>query len=262
MVARRAALWPLKLCRAVLEGMRNQLTKDRRLESGLVGIQQIIDEDVDLEVLKASDHRRDNPRRYFDDITGQELDPLLVEAARRRELEYFESKEVWEITSMKHAIQQGGRKPISVRWVDVNKGDDDAPNIRSRLVAREIRAPGTVSIFAPTPPLEALRTILRLATTRLPGESWKHWGSKHDDRMQIRLIDISRAYFNAKVDPRAQRLFNFRLNTPSLVGRNVDVFSATCMGLRGRQTAGRANTVERCCKWALGREQRALVFPP
>ena len=31
-----------------------------------------------------------------------------------------------------------GKPPISVKWVDVNKGDDLNPNYRSRLVAREI----------------------------------------------------------------------------------------------------------------------------
>ena len=29
--------------------------------------------------------------------------------------------------------------PITVKWVDTNKGDDKRPNCRSRLVAREIK---------------------------------------------------------------------------------------------------------------------------
>ena len=90
---------------------------------------------------------------------------------------------------------------ISVRWVDVNKGDDGCPTIRSRLVAREIRNAGSESVFAPTPPLEALRTILSLATTRLPGDEHNVWDGDHRDRMQISLVDISRAYFNARTDP-------------------------------------------------------------
>ena len=79
------------------------------------------------------------------------------------------------------------------------QGDDRSPNIRSRLVAREIRHPGCESVFAPTPPLESLRTVLSLACTRLPGEDWKVW--KGDNRMQVLLLDISRAYFNAHTDP-------------------------------------------------------------
>ena len=77
-------------------------------------------------------------------------------------------------------------------------GDDQSPNVRSRLVAREIRPPGCESVFAPTPPLEALRTVLSLACTKLTGEHWKQWGPNDENRMQISLIDISRAYFNAK----------------------------------------------------------------
>ena len=87
------------------------------------------------------------------------------------------------------ALKVKGKKPIRVRWVDVNKGDDDHPKIRSRLVAREIRAPGTESVFAPTPPLEALRTIISMATTKLPGDSWKNWDPESKDRVQISLVD-------------------------------------------------------------------------
>ena len=32
-----------------------------------------------------------------------------------------------------------GKALITVQWVDVNKGDNANPNIRSRLVARQIR---------------------------------------------------------------------------------------------------------------------------
>ena len=58
-----------------------------------------------------------------------------------------------------------------MRWVDVNKGDDITPNYRSRLVAREIRRHGEEPIFAPTPPLESLRTVLSFAATDLGGHS-------------------------------------------------------------------------------------------
>ena len=64
-----------------------------------------------------------------------------------------------------------GKAPISVRWVDVNKGDDIRPNYRSRLVARQLKARDRSGqcYFAPTPPLEALRTVLSLSVTQLPG---------------------------------------------------------------------------------------------
>ena len=52
-----------------------------------------------------------------------------------------------------------------MKWVDVNKGDDVEPNYCNRLVARGIRRKWEDSIFAPTPPLEALRALLSAATT-------------------------------------------------------------------------------------------------
>ena len=87
---------------------------------------------------------------YRDDLTGQVLDPDLVRKARAKELEYFEAKVVWEKRKMGEARRVTGKPPITVRWVDVNKGDNVNPNIRSRLVARQIRQAGEDAIFAPT----------------------------------------------------------------------------------------------------------------
>ena len=73
------------------------------------------------------------------------------------------------------------------------------PRYRSRLVARQLKArdnSGT-SYFAPTPPLEALRTILSLATTTTAGRR-PCLDPQSERRTQILLLDISRAYFNAR----------------------------------------------------------------
>ena len=63
-----------------------------------------------------------------------------------------------------------GRAPISVRWIDINKGDVDNPNYRRRLMAREINTHKRADIFAATPPLEALKIILSMTTTSNKGE--------------------------------------------------------------------------------------------
>ena len=99
------------------------------------------------------------------------------------------------------ALAKTGKPPISVRWIDTNKGDDDAPNILCRLVARESRRAGDDPIFAPTPPLESLRTILSLAATNFQGASKKDRGPTSPNRIQVSFIDISRAYFCAATDP-------------------------------------------------------------
>ena len=111
------------------------------------------------------------------------------------------SKEVLEYCPTSECLAKTGRKPISIRWVEVNKGDDESPNVRSRLVAREIRTAGMDAIFAPTPPLESLRMVLSYAVTQFEGLGEKCWDGASEDRMQVMLIDISRAYFNAKIGP-------------------------------------------------------------
>ena len=94
-----------------------------------------------------------------------------------------------------------GKAPISVKWVDVNKGDDLNPSYRSRLVAREMRRVGEEPIFAPTPPLESLQTVLSLATTNIPGKA-KHIRDPTSEKItQVSCIDIKRAYLCAKTDP-------------------------------------------------------------
>ena len=116
--------------------------------------------------------------KYIDDLTGQPLDPELCRIARKAELDYFRSKGVWSLRPIQEAWRLTGRPPISVRWVEVNKGDDENPKYRSRLVAREIRMAGEDAIFAPTPPLESLRMVLSYATTDFPNEPKKMYDPK------------------------------------------------------------------------------------
>ena len=93
-----------------------------------------------------------------------------------------------------------GKPPISVRWVDVNKGDNSAPNVRSRLVARQIRQAGEAAIFAPTPPLEVSRSILSIAATDFPDRPRHVRDGASERRTQVSTVDISRAYVNAPTD--------------------------------------------------------------
>ena len=102
---------------------------------------------------------------------------------------------------MRECWDKTNRPPVTVRWVETNKGDDVNPNIRSRLVARQIRGPGQDAVFAPTPPLEALRTVLSLAATDLPNKPKRCRDPSSDKRCQVSFVDISRAYFNAPTDP-------------------------------------------------------------
>ena len=78
---------------------------------------------------------------------------------------------------------------ISCRWVDINKGDDQAPEYRSRLVAREVKRDRRQDMFAATPPLTSLRFLVSLCA------------STQRKRRPFRMlfIDVKRAYFHAPV---------------------------------------------------------------
>ncbi len=136
---------------------------------------------------------------FFDAITGQRLRADLVRAARREELEYFAMKRVWAKVPRREALRRQGKPPITVKWLDINKGDEEHPNYRSRLVAREVRKAWESRIFAPTPPLEALRSVLSLAATDVAGRAPHVRDPKSAMRTQVSVIDIKRAYFNAPI---------------------------------------------------------------
>ena len=76
--------------------------------------------------------------------------------------------------------------------------------IRSRIVAREFKSDDRPDLYAGTPPLEALKTIISIA-------------ANHKETFSIMQIDVSRAYFHAK----AQRLVLIRLPVEDRMGDNA-----------------------------------------
>jgi len=86
--------------------------------------------------------------QLVDDLIGQVLDARLVRKARRLDMEYFETKNVYTKCPRAEAVIVTGRHPIGVRWVDVNEGDDEEPNSRSRLVAKHFKRRGYDCVFA------------------------------------------------------------------------------------------------------------------
>ena len=199
--AKDAARYPRGLCKAILHGVRNQLRVDNLLKDGCYGV-QVPDDDAKVEAM-IKGPAQGYSGRYRDELTGQILKDELVKAAREQELSFFYSKRVWLKVPKHVAREKSGRQPISVRWVDVNKGDDLIPNYRSRLVARQIRAldASGQNFFAPAPPLEALRTVLSLTATQV-GSHRPIWDPHSPQRTQLSFVDITRAYFNAEMDPR------------------------------------------------------------
>ena len=92
--AREAAKYPRGLCKAMLRGVRNQLRADELLKNGCFGV-QVPDEDAAVE-RNIGGPAQGFSGRYRDDLTGQVLRDVDVQAARAKELEYFCTKGVWK----------------------------------------------------------------------------------------------------------------------------------------------------------------------
>ena len=81
---------------------------------------------------------------------------------------------VWELGSIKRFT---GKDPTPTRWVDVNKGDSEAPEIRSRFVVCETKRRSTIesgvvaAVFAAFPPIAAVRFLgsFTMSTERSKG---------------------------------------------------------------------------------------------
>ena len=70
--------------------------------------------------------------------------------------------------------------------MDINKGDSESPNYRSRLVAKEFNTGVCPELYAATPPSECLQLMLsKLASNRKQGTG-------------LMYADVWRAYFYAK----------------------------------------------------------------
>ena len=160
--------------------MRRQLQEDlvlsvNSLEPGYTGHEEL---DIPDECVEA----------FYDDVSGKMLPAKLVKKARQEESEFLRSFPVYVKVPEKEAK---GKTRVSVRWCDVNKGDLEAMEIRSRLVGREFKwkDPFMQGTFASTPPLESLRYIFHWVQTI------KHRRGKRV-RIKLLVLDVSRAHFH------------------------------------------------------------------
>ena len=126
--------------------------------------------------------------RVWDDVRGGWLIESMVSDARKEEMEFVRRRGVYERRPYEEAKQRTGKAPIRLRWVDTNKGTPEVPNYRSRIVAMEVKKDNRLDLFAPTPPLEAMKLVVSNAASD---------GTKGREKV-LMTIDIKRAYFYAQ----------------------------------------------------------------
>ena len=129
---------------------------------------------------------------FVDDVHGGKLlkrDKVIE--ARKIEMEYFRKMGVYERV---HRSKARGYKVITTRWVDTNKGVGNEDNYRSRLVGRELNLDKRNDLFAPIPPLEAMKALISLCAKSQDGR----------EPLRFATVDIKRAYFYA---PATRKMF-------------------------------------------------------
>ena len=126
-------------------------------------------------------------------MTGGWIPGPLVRKARTKDIEYVKQMRLCENTDRRETVDQ--RVPIiPVRWVDTDKSTEKgARNMRSRLVAKEIRKHRDkvleAELLSPMPPWEAIRLVVSHAASSPSGSTGMHRG--------LMVADVARAYFNA-----------------------------------------------------------------
>ena len=103
-------------------------------------------------------------------MTGTVLDNALVAKACEEEMAWVSKQNLWDVVSEVECFAETGRESITMKWVDRNKGDNDRPVYRSRLMVREVRkAVGALpehESFSAMPPLETLKTLCSLMVSK------------------------------------------------------------------------------------------------
>jgi len=182
--AKHAAEYPEGLCRAIVRGLIVQLAADASQVKYLCSVRA--GDVIDGKEKGFTEHVDDDMTQAWDDVTGEILDPKEVIKARLKEVTYIRQKDVYKKITRREALRRG-IKIVGTRWIDVNKGDAENPNHRSRLVAKEFNNGKEDGIFAATPPLEALRLLVSDAAI---------FKDTHMEKV-LMVNDVARAFFEA-----------------------------------------------------------------
>jgi hypothetical protein len=197
--AAEAARYPEGLCKAICIGLMRELRNETQMVKPLMSVSH----DTTIGRIEGGaekkdrgvDHEEDQAvsswMQAWDDITGVGLNPKEVRKARMKEIDYIVKKQVWVKMPRAEALKKG-YKIVGTRWIDVNKGDEINPDLRSRLVSQEFNVGKTDGIFAATPPLEAVKMLISESATMEKGQCL-------EEEKVMMVNDVARAFFEAKM---------------------------------------------------------------
>ena len=114
----------------------------------------------------------------------KELGPGRINEAKRKEIQSFKEREVYEVVSRSEAEKPGAIK-LSTKWVITNKGTKSAPVAKARLVAREFVSDriDRDTLFAGTPGLASMKLLLSRAASTGRGP-----------QLRVMILDVKTAF--------------------------------------------------------------------
>ena len=118
----------------------------------------------------------------------EEFDRVLVHRAKMEEKDFIDKMGVYDVVQRSAAAEKGCRV-IHTRWVTINQGSDDAPQLRARWVAQEFRGRcgDKHEYFSETPGLALVKAVVAHAARRAEGED-----------IVAAVFDVRRAHFYAE----------------------------------------------------------------
>ena len=183
-----AATYPPKLVKGILKALKMQMQKDG-YELHSFGAGPHNDESELPGGEWTDEHIDDIKDEYVDDVKGGMLDPDMVRAGRKEEIDWIVKQKVFTKISMETAKNENARIH-DMRWIDTLKGE----KVRSRLVVREIKARkradeklDPAAVFAAMPPVEGLKALISHIQTEQKNEK--------GENLEMMVLDISRAHF-------------------------------------------------------------------
>jgi len=161
-------------------------------KDGDVNINQIIMDWVHEVNSAAIEEEEEEEVGAWDDVHGGTLPQGKVEEARKEEIGFMQGRNICSLKPIEDCWRDTGKAPVSVRWVDTNKGGNGEILIRSRLVARDFKGKDNDrnDLFAGTPPLEAKKMLFSRAVTRRKDRTFR----------KLLFIDARKAHLNPKCE--------------------------------------------------------------
>ena len=114
------------------------------------------------------DECENDEESYVDDVNGGFLDPEMVREARVEESAGYLKLQVYCRVPVSEC---GSHKVTQTRWVDTDKGDERSPELRCRLVAKEVKKRNnteeeSANFCASTPHLEVVKFLISESITK------------------------------------------------------------------------------------------------